>query len=197
MCSSDLDILKEWKTPGSTQYSNQDVINLSSDKPSSSWSKDQTDSMKSLELTDAQATRLLDFMTFKSIGNFSGAYDDALTAHLGSNSFVSLSMERVGLLSAFYNGPGLIGSDVKAAIAKDNRAGVWASLRYNSKVTDKKGKVLSGLIRRRVQETDLIGLCAREPLSQEAALKEAKGTLDFLFTGAFRGKHSEIGRAHV
>ncbi len=180
-----LSILKIWKAPGNAKYSNRDILDLSSDKPSSSWSKNQTNSMKSLELSDAQATRLLEFMIFKSIGNFPGAYDDALTSHLGANSSLALSLERVGLLSAFYNVNSLIGTDVKTAIAKNNRAGVWASIRYGSKFTDDRGKVLGGLINRRVQETDLIGLSTRDPLPWEDALQEAKAALDYLFTGTF------------
>lgn len=191
---SALGILKEWKTSGSTKYSNNDIINLSSDKPSSLWSKNQTNSMKSLELTDAQATRLLEFMTFKSIGNFPGAYDDALTSHLGSNSSLALSLERVGVLSAFYNAPGLIGADVKSAIVENNRAGVWASIRYNSNFKDENGTVLGGLIKRRVQETDLIGLSTRDSLPREDALQEAKLALDYLFTGTFGSGQSVYSR---
>jgi Ca2+-binding RTX toxin-like protein len=189
-----LDILKEWKTPESTKYSNENIIDLSSDKPSSSWSNNQTTSMKSLELSDAQATRLLDFMIFKNIGNFPGAYDDALTSHLGANSSLALSLERVGLLSAFYNANILIGADVKTAIAKNNRAGVWASIRYNTKFTDKNGKVLRGQITRRVAETDLIGLSTRDPLPWEDALQEAKLALDYLFTGTFGSGQSVYSR---
>lgn len=138
--------------------------------------------LKSLELDDAKATRIFDFMVFKEAGNFTNAYDEGLSKHLANSWDPPYSLERVALLDAFYNGPGLIGPITRNALLNDQREVVWFQLRYGTVFTDG-GTVLGGLVKRRVDETDLFRLYKFDGDTALEKLAKAKDALGYMFGG--------------
>ena len=137
----------------------------------------ELDALASLSLTDAQATVLLNH-TLDGFAGFTGE-ETKLTSDLGAASAVGDSVERVILMSLQY--AGLIGDGLKDALAQDNRALAWFEIRYHHL-----NYTSSGLMGRRVEETNIFGLISNQTNSQ-AHLDELKTAMDTLFNGTAYG----------
>lgn len=128
--------------------------------------------VQSLEMTDIEATRLLDVVVLGRAG-FVG-FETELSARLQSEGGLAESRERVAIMSMYYNLPALVGDGLQHAINMDNRAEAWYEIRYNHQNWSEQGAQ-----NRRAEESGIFGL-----VSVTADREELKTALSFLFNGA-------------
>lgn len=177
---SGIDVLARWKNasayPVAQRLTALDIINIA--KGQTGTASEQA-ALASLSLTHAQAYRLLDGMLD---GNVSFADHEAgLSSKLGTGDLPE-SSERIALISAHYNLPGLIGPGMQAAVkssAPTSRAESWFQLKYYHGDYD-----FEGVMNRRTEEADnLLHLLSNEAKGSAVRFIEIKYALDFLFNG--------------
>jgi len=76
--------------------------------------------LEDLSLNEAQANTLLD-ADFSGLGGILDSREQALDATIGANTLPN-SIERVAIMSAFYNAPSLVGPGLTGALNADARA---------------------------------------------------------------------------
>lgn len=145
---------------------------------------DQQTAIQSLTLTDVEATRLLD-AAVKGAGDIvyiegpagSYGYEDGLDSRLSAEGGLGWSVERVGVMSAYYNGVGLVGPGFQAAIGADDRGRAWYELRYNHQnYTDDVAQA------RRAAESEKLGLVSQTAKDDPAShINEFAKSLSTLF----------------
>lgn len=86
------------------------------------------------------------------------------------------SIERIGVMSAFYNALNLVGGGLQAAIGADDRGKAWYELRYNHENFQQRGAQL-----RRAEESEQIGLVSKaakdDPAERVSDFAKALSTL--------------------
>jgi len=127
----------------------------------------------SLNPNDEQATRLLQ-ADYTGLNGLLDSREAGLNAFIGANTLPD-SVERVAVISAYYNASTLIGNGMRLALQNDNRAAAWWELRFNI-IDDIPNQF------RRNAETDMMGLIS---VSGEQAedISEYKKALGALFGG--------------
>jgi hypothetical protein len=166
-----LSILKAWKADATPSMAEDlALIAKSADKAGTAAEKA---ALKSLWLSDAEATRLLTAKLTGAGGLFDSveAALDARLKALGA-SMPAASQEKLVLMSLYYNAPGLIGNGIATAIRTDDHARFWYEIRYNHLNYDNRG-----LQNRREAESNSVGILAPEERKNALAQLDAMDTL--------------------
>lgn len=132
---------------------------------------DQRAAVQSLSLNDVEATRLLD-VAIKGAGEIvhiegpvdSFGYEAGFDSRLSQEGGVAWSVERVGIMSAYYNAIGLVGAGLQAAIGADDRGKAWYELRYNHQ-----NYIDNAAQTRRAEESEQLGLVSQTAKDDPAA----------------------------
>lgn len=175
-----IDVLARWKNASSFPVAQRltalDIINIAS---GSKGTASEQEALASLTLTHAQAYRLLDGMLDGDVSFVD--YEAGLSSKLSTGDLPE-SSERIALISAYYNLPGLIGPGIQAAVnsaAPTSRAESWFQLKYyHENYADR------GAMNRRGEEADdVLHLLSNKAKGSTARFTEIKHALDFLFNG--------------
>ena len=129
--------------------------------------------LSSIVLGEAAANALLDVDMTGLAGVIDGR-EDKLSDQFADGALPD-SIERVAIMSAFYNAESLVGLGLEAAIDADKRATAWWELRYNNAPNPVAQP-------RRVFETDLFRLISKSG-EDTHDVKEYKTALGSLFDG--------------
>ena len=146
-------------------------------------------------MNDTEATLLLDVVV-QGAGNIIPAYDQQNNIIPGEYGFEAevddrlqndgglvQSIERIAVMSAYFNARELLGNGLQDAIGSDDRAMAWYELRYNhGNYTN------NGLQSRRAGEADQLGLVSHlAQANPQNYLEEYKRSLNTLFNGTDLG----------